>query len=145
MSLVAYFSNKMYIFCHKVRFFNELLMAKNEGILTVVSLNFTTRHRHINACKIKIIVNLPFTFLTNLVKCCINLCRNIFSCINGIQGGLLVSRKQYHTTVSALIALCPSDLSLQTKEACGGVVVERQTQNREVLSSNPTSVTVLCP
>ena len=37
VSLVAYFSNKMYIFCHKVTFFNKLLMAKNEGILTVVS------------------------------------------------------------------------------------------------------------
>ena len=32
----------MYIFCLKVRFFNELLMAKNEGILTVVSLKLTT-------------------------------------------------------------------------------------------------------
>ena len=39
---------KMYIFCHKVRIFNELLMAKNEGILTVVSLKLATRHRHIN-------------------------------------------------------------------------------------------------
>ena len=27
----------------------------------------------------------------------------------------------------------------------GGVVVERRTPNREVLGSNPTSVTVLCP
>ena len=36
--------------------------------------------------KLKLSSTYRFTFLTNLVKCCINLCHNIFSCINGIQG-----------------------------------------------------------
>ena len=35
--LMAYFFNGIYNFCFKVRFFNKLLMAKTEDILTLFS------------------------------------------------------------------------------------------------------------
>ena len=41
--LVAYFFNGIYNFCHKVRFFNKLLMAKTEGILTLFSYKGTVQ------------------------------------------------------------------------------------------------------